>query len=62
MIVTNDMMAHDHVASVAASANSMLGRIRKTFTCLDELTLPALYKALVRPRLEYMQYRLAPPN
>ena len=31
----------------------MLWRIRKSFTCLDKHTLPALYKALVRPRMEY---------
>ena len=41
------------VTKAAASANSMLGRIKHTFTCLDRETLPALYKALVRPRMEF---------
>ena len=51
--VTSDMKVAEQVSGAAAAANSMLGRIRKTFTCLDSHTLPALYKALVRPRLEY---------
>ena len=53
VLITNDMKSADQVASAAAAANSMLWRIRKTFTCLDEHTVPALYKALVRPRMEY---------
>ena len=53
VLVTNDMKAGEQVASAAAAANSMLWRIRKAFTCLDEHTLPPLYKALVRPRMEY---------
>ena len=31
----------------------MLGLVRKTFTCLDEITVPRLYTAMVRPHLEY---------
>ena len=30
-----------------------MGLIRRTFTCLDEETFLLLYKALVRPHLEY---------
>ena len=52
VLVTRDMKVAEQVTGAAAAANSMLGRIRKTFTCLDSHTLPALYKALVRPRLE----------
>ena len=53
VLVTKDLKAGDQVASAAAAANSMLWRIRKSFTCLDQQTLPALYKALVRPRMDY---------
>ena len=45
---------------MSASANSMLGRIKHTFTCLNRETLPALYKALVRPRMEYAIQAWAP--
>ena len=34
-------------------ASRILGMIRSTFACLDEDTVPRLYKALVRPHLEY---------
>ena len=53
VLITNDLKPADQVASAVAGANSMLWRIRKTFTCLDEHTVPLLYKALVRPRMEY---------
>ena len=53
VLVTSSMKVADQVAAAATAANSMLGRIRRTFTCLDQQTLPALYKALFRPRLEY---------
>ena len=53
VLITDDLKSADQVASAAAAANSMIWRIRKTFTCLDEHTLPALYKALVRPRMEF---------
>lgn len=53
IIITSNMKLSTQVAKAASTANSMLGRIKRTFTCLDEETLPALYKALVRPRMEY---------
>ena len=60
VVITDDLKSADQVASAAAAANSMLWRIRKTFTCLDEHTVPALYKVLVRPRLEYAVQAWAP--
>ena len=53
VLVRNDLKPSDHVCTITAAANSLLWRIQRTFTCLDEETLPALYKALVRPRLEF---------
>ena len=53
VLVTPNLKPSAQVAKAAASANSMLGRIKRTFTCLDDTTLPALYKALVRPRMEF---------
>ena len=53
VIVTSDLKPSSQVARAVSSANSMLGRIRRTFTCLNAETLPPLYKALVRPRMEF---------
>ena len=53
ILISSDLKVSAQVAKAAAAANSMLGRIKRTFTCLDEETLPALYKALVRPRMEF---------
>ena len=41
------------IAGAAVSTNSMLGSIRSAFTCLNERILPPLYKALVRPHMEF---------
>ena len=40
-------------AAAANKANQILGLIKRTFIHLDSCTLPLLYKALVRPHLEY---------
>ena len=53
VLITSNLKPSTQVARAASSANSMLGRIRSTFTCLNEQTLPPLYKALVRPRMEF---------
>ena len=31
----------------------MLGLVRETFTCLEEVPVPKLFSAMVRPHLEY---------
>ena len=51
---TPNLKPSEEVAEAASVANSMLGRIRRTFSCLDEhiLVVP-IYKALVRPRMEF---------
>ena len=42
-----------HVDSVCAAANRKLGIINRTFSNLDRTGFMHLYKAIVRPRLEY---------
>ena len=34
-------------------ASKMLGLFRTTFTCLDDITVPTIFMAMVRPHLEY---------
>jgi hypothetical protein len=42
-----------HIQRVVNKANQMLGIIKRTFTFLDKETFLKLYKAFVRPHLEY---------
>jgi len=42
-----------YISFAVNKSSRMLWLIKKTFSCLDEDTLPRLYKALVRPHLEY---------
>ena len=43
----------EHMNEKINKANSIMGLIRRTFTYLDEKTFLILFKALVRPHLEY---------
>ena len=51
--VDEDLKFHKHIANAVNKASRMLGLIRKTFTLLDETTVPRLFTAMVRPHLEY---------
>ena len=44
---------HSHMSAVVNKSNLLLSLIMKSFTNLNEYTLPLLYKSLVRPHLEY---------
>ena len=52
IVITSSLKPNEQVTKVAVSANSTLGRIKHTFMCLDEETLPALYKAMICPGME----------
>ena len=47
VLFTPNLKSSAQVARAASIANYVLGRIKKTFTCLNDNTVPALYKALV---------------
>jgi hypothetical protein len=49
-----------HIQSCISKANRMLGIIKRTFTYLDKESFLYLYKALVRPHLEYANAILVP--
>ena len=51
--VTPNMKVATHVSKVAAKANSMVGRIKHTFSYMDETMFKALYPSLVRSQMEY---------
>jgi len=60
IVVDHQLKFHQHTASVASKANRVLGIISKSFECLDVDSLPRLYKALVRPIIEYANSILGP--
>ena len=53
VIIDRDLKFREQAATAIKKANSTLGIIKKAFACLDEVSLPLLYKSLVRPHLEY---------
>jgi len=53
IVVDNQLKFHQHTASVASKVNRILGIFSKSFKYLDINSLLRLYKALVRPIVEY---------
>ena len=51
--IDSKLSFEQHMNEKINKANSTMGLIRRTFTCLDEEIFSLLYKALVRPHLEY---------
>jgi hypothetical protein len=52
--IDNKLNFEQHVNEKTNKANSIMGLIRRAFTCLDEEILLLLYKSRVRPHLEYV--------
>ena len=53
ILIDNQLKFHDHVCLVIGKARRLLVLINKSFINLSPLTFPHLYKAIVRPSLEY---------
>lgn len=53
IIVDNSMKFSEQCNTAIKNANSTLGLIRRTIKCKSEPIVTKLYKALVRPKLEY---------
>ena len=53
VIMDNELKYHKHTAYAVKKASKMIGLFRATFTCLDEITVPKIFMAIVRPHLEY---------
>ena len=51
--IDGELTFHSHIANAVNKASRMLGLVKVTFTCLDEVTVPILFSAMVRPHLEY---------
>jgi hypothetical protein len=53
VIIDKNLKFSDHCNKVANTANVTLGMIKRTITCRSKSVITRLYKALVRPQLEY---------
>ena len=53
MLVDDRLNFKKHVSNAVNKASRILCMIQATFSCLDEDTVPQLYKTQVRPHLEY---------
>ena len=45
----------EHINNITKKSNMLVGVIRRTYTYLDEASFSLLFKAIVRPHLEYAQ-------
>ena len=53
VIVDDEMKFHIHAAAATKKANQISGIIKKSYQTRDASTITMLYKAMVRPHLEY---------
>ena len=51
--IDNELKFHIHTSSATKKANQILGVIKKSYVTRDAGTISMLYKAMVRPHLEY---------
>ena len=51
--IKNNLKWESHIANCVKKGNRMIGMIKKTFTYMNKDMFNSLYKALVRPMLEY---------
>jgi len=56
--IDRDLKFHMHVSK----ASRLLGFVRETFTCINEMTLPRLFTTMVWPHLEYGKVIWCPPE
>ena len=60
VIMSRDMKQSANVERNVSRANKMLGLIRRTFSYIDENIMLKLYKAYIRPIIEYCQQAMCP--
>ena len=62
VVIDSNLNFESHIDSKVAKAMSFLGLIRRNFHYLDKSSLLRLYKAFVRPHLEYAQAVWSPSS
>ena len=53
LFVDDELKFHMHTATATKKAKQILGIIKKSYQTRDTVTISTLYKAMVRPHLEY---------
>ena len=53
VIIDNALSFDEHIQKIVSKANKLAGLIRRSFVFLDEVIFKRLFKAIVRPHLEY---------
>ena len=53
VIIDDKLKFHDHTAKAAKKANQILGVMKRSYNTRDKMTMCTLYKAIVRPHLDY---------
>ena len=53
VVIDNNLKFSDHCNKVTNTVNATLGMIKRTIDCKSKSIITRLYKALVRPQLEY---------
>ena len=51
--IDNELKFEEHIQAKTSKARQIWGMIRRSFTYIDTETFPLLFKALVRPHIEY---------
>ena len=60
-IIFDETLKFDkHIDSIVSKANNMIGLIKRNFFFINRVVFQHLYKALVRPHLEYGQIVWSP--
>ena len=60
VLIDKDLKFTSHIKSIVAKANRMIGLIKISFESIDKEMFLILYKALVRPLLEYCVHSWSP--
>ena len=60
VLIDGELNFHKHISSAIQKANQMLGLIKRAFVNIDPDIFIPLYKALVRPHLEYCSVSWSP--
>ena len=53
VLIDKNLKFHEHTAAATKKVNQILGIIKRSYTSRDLKTISTLYKAMVRPHLEY---------
>ena len=53
IVMDDELKFYQQTAAAIAKASQMLAVVRRSFVNLDEVTLPLLFKSVVRPFLDY---------